>query len=44
MIYDENNIDIMAKRKDDGLELLIVSIGSMDVLEETQTVLLNKVE
>lgn len=44
MIYDENSIDIMAKRKDGGLELFIVSSGSMDASEETQQLLLNKVE
>lgn len=44
MIYDENSIDIMAKRKDGGLELFIVSSGSMDASEETQKLLLNKVE
>lgn len=43
MIYNVNSIDIMAKRKDGGLELFIISTGSIDVSEETQTLLLNKV-
>lgn len=44
MIYDANSIDIIGKRYDGGLDLYIISSGSIDASPETQTLLLDKVE
>lgn len=44
MIYDANCIDIMGKRIDGGVDLYIISSGSIDASPETQTLLLDKVE
>lgn len=44
MIYDENSIDLMAERKDGGIDLFIISSGEIDSSEQTQKLLLNKVE
>ncbi len=44
MIYDANSIDILGKRKDGGIDMFIVSSGSMDASPQTQTLLLDKVE
>ena len=44
MIYDPDEIDIMGVRKDNGLDMAIISSGPIDASPETQTLLLDKVE
>ena len=44
MIFDVNSIDLIAKKKDGGVDLFIISSGEIDASDETQKLLLNKVE
>ncbi len=44
MIYDVNEVDLMAKRKDGGLDMFIISTGDIDESPETQKLLLDKVD
>lgn len=44
MIYNADKLDIMAIRKDGGVELYIISSGSLDDSPSTQTLLLDKIE
>ena len=44
MIYNADEIDIMAVRNDNGLDMAIISSGPIDASPETQTLLLDKVE
>jgi hypothetical protein len=44
MIYDVDKLDIMAERKDGGVELYIVSTGPLDDSQNTQTLLLDKIQ
>ena len=44
MLHDPNELDLAAKRRDGGVELIIVSDGPLDDSPETQTLLLDKVE
>lgn len=44
MIYNVNQIDIMAERKDGGLDLFIISSDTIDASPETQKLLLDKVD
>ncbi len=43
-IYDANNLDIEAVRKDGSVELFIISSGKFDDSEEQQTLLMDKIE
>ena len=43
MIYDVDKVDIMAKRKDGGLDLFIISSGAIDASQGTQKLLLDKI-
>ena len=43
-VYDANNLDIEAVRKDGSVELFIISSGKFDDSEEQQTLLMNKTE
>ena len=43
MIYDVNNIDLIAERKNGGVDLFIISSGEIDASENTQKLLLDKV-
>ncbi|NLP34300.1 MAG: hypothetical protein GX359_03795 [Clostridiales bacterium] len=44
MIYDVDKLDIMAARKDGGVELYIISSGILDDSPNTQTLLLDKIQ
>lgn len=44
MIYEADRIDMMAKRRDGGVDLFIVSSGPIDASAQTQSLLLDKVE
>lgn len=44
MIYDVNEVDLMAKRKDGGIDMFIISTGGIDESAETQKLLLDKVD
>lgn len=44
MIENINNIDVFGVRKDGGADLVIVSSGKLDESNETQQILLDKVE
>ena len=44
MIYNANEVDIIGKRKDGGVDLLIISSGPLDFSAETQTLLLDKIQ
>ncbi|MEN2777191.1 DUF6572 domain-containing protein [Acetivibrio clariflavus] len=44
MIYNVDKLDILAERKDGGVELYILSSGSLDDTEDTQKLLLDKIE
>ena len=44
MIFDVNNIDLIAKRKDGGVDLFIISSGEIDASAETQKLLIDKVD
>lgn len=44
MIYDVDKLDIMAARKDGGVELYVVSSGTLDDSQITQTLLLDKIQ
>lgn len=43
MFYDADSVDIIAVRKDGGIELLIVSSGKFDDSKEQQNLFLNKI-
>ena len=43
MIYDVDRVDLMAKRKDGGLDLFIISSGAIDASPSTQRLLLDKI-
>ena len=43
-VYDANNLDIEAVRKDGSVELFIISSGKFDDSAEQQTLLMNKIE
>lgn len=43
MFYDADSVDIIAVRKDGGIELLIISTGKFDDSKEQQDLLLTKV-
>lgn len=43
-IYDANNLDIEAVRKDGAIELFIISSGEFDDSAEQQTLLMDKTE
>ena len=43
MFYDAEKVDIIAVRKDGGIELLIISTGKFDDSKEQQDLLLTKV-
>lgn len=43
MFYDADSVDIIAVRKDGGIELLIVSTGKFDDSKEQQNLFLNKI-
>ena len=44
MIYDVDKVDLMAKRNDGGLDMFIISSGSIDDSPRTQNLLLDKVD
>jgi len=44
MLTEPNELDLAAKRRDGGVELIILSDGPLDDSAETQTRLLDKVE
>ena len=44
MIYNVDQVDLMAERKDGGLDLFIISSGSIDDSPDTQKLLLDKVD
>jgi len=44
MIHNIDKIDIMAKRKDGGIDMFIISDGSLDASPETQTKLMDKIQ
>ena len=41
MLHNPNELDLAAKRRDGGVELIIVSDGPLDDSPETQTLLLD---
>jgi len=43
MIYDVDRVDLMAKRKDSGHDLFIISSGAIDASPSTQRLLLDKI-
>lgn len=43
-VYDANNLDIEAVRKDGSIELFIISSGKFDDSEKQQTLLMDKTE
>ena len=43
-VYDANNLDIEAVRKDGSVELFIISSGKFDDSAEQQTLLMSKIE
>jgi len=43
-VYNANNLDIEAVRKDGSVELFIISTGKFDDSAEQQTLLMNKIE
>ena len=43
-IYNANNLDIEAVKKDGSVELFIISSGKFDDSEEQQTLLIDKIE
>lgn len=43
MFYDADSVDIIAVRKDGGIELLIISSGKFDDSKEQQNLFLNKI-
>ena len=44
MIFDTNKLDVLGQRNDGGVDLCIISSGSLDDSVETQTLLLDKIE
>lgn len=44
MIHNIDKIDIMAKRKDGGVDMFILSDGILDSSTETQTKLMDKIQ
>lgn len=44
MIFDANKLDVLGQRNDGGVDLCIISSGSLDDSVETQTLLLDKIE
>lgn len=43
-VYNANNLDIEAVKKDGSVELFIISSGKFDDSEEQQTLLMDKIE
>ena len=44
MVYDSNSIDIMAKKKDCSIVLIIITENGLDESVEQQTLLMDKIE
>jgi hypothetical protein len=44
MIYNADTIDLIAERKEGGLDMFIISSGSIDASPDTQKLLLDKID